>query len=304
MVTLTLAVAAVVATLTTLLLWAARPPGDAGVLEWAARYDLALRLEDREPVRRQLRRGRLLRTGGFVVPFAIWVGTGIYWTAVVERPMPRFPLGWIANPAAWATGYLVGAVVAELTRPSGRRQPVRGAALVPRRLADYVPAWMPWTARGLAAAIVVLAQFNHADDAGGSDPWPLRPSFIAAFAAVAVTVLIEVALRVVVRRPQPVASTAELSVDDALRSSSVHRIAGAGMAALMFLLANQLGVLPRHWWAVGALLALVCYGLAIGCWRDLTSPIWWPVRRGRSRSAPDPREPDSPPGPGPRRRPA
>ena len=303
MVTFTL-VLAVVATLTTLLVWAARPPGDAGVLEWATRYDLALRLEDREPVRRQLRRGRLLRTVGFAVPFAIGAGALLYWAEVVERPIPRFPLGWLADPATWATGYLVGAVVAELTRPSGRRQPVRGAALVARRLADYVPAWMPWTARGLAAAIVVLAPFDNAAEAGGSRSWLQRPSFITALAAIAVTALVEIALRVVVRRPQPVASTAELSVDDALRSSSVHRIAGAGMAALLFLLTNRLGVLPERWWVVGGLLLLVCYGLAIGCWRDLTSPIWWPVRRSRPRFVPDPGGPGTPPAPGARRRPA
>jgi hypothetical protein len=83
-----------------------------------------------------------------------------------------------------------------------------------------------------------------------------------------------------VRLRPPVAGTGELAVDDALRSTGLHRAAGAGLAALLFLLGNQLGVLDRRWWVLTGFLALVCYGLAIGCWKDLTSPLWWPIRRG------------------------
>jgi hypothetical protein len=102
---------------------------------------------------------------------------------------------------------------------------------------------------------------------------------------------VELALRVMVRRPQPVATTAELAVDDALRSTSIHRAAGAGLAAQLFLLPNQLGNLGIRglWGVVAGLGTLLCYGLAIGYWRDLSSPLWWPIRRGVG-----PRPPDQP----------
>jgi hypothetical protein len=98
--------------------------------------------------------------------------------------------------------------------------------------------------------------------------------------------MVEIGLRTMVRRPQPVTSTRELAVDDALRSTALHRAAGAGLAALLFLLGNQLGALDRHWWVLTGFLALVCYGLAIGCWKDLSSPLWWPIRRGAGPQPP------------------
>jgi hypothetical protein len=111
--------------------------------------------------------------------------------------------------------------------------------------------------------------------------------------------LVEVGLRAMVRRPQPLGGTGELAVDDALRSTALHRAAGAGLAALLFLLGNQLGALDRHWWMLTGLLALVCYGLAIGCWKDLTSPLWWPIRRATGPTPQPPIQSRRAPGRGP-----
>jgi hypothetical protein len=108
--------------------------------------------------------------------------------------------------------------------------------------------------------------------------------------------LVEITLRIMVRRTQPVATTDAMAIDDALRSTSIHRAAGAGLAALLFLLPSQLGNLTLHgpWAAVVGVAGLLCYGLAIGCWKDLTSPPWWPIRRGLS---PTPQPPAQPPRP-------
>jgi hypothetical protein len=185
-----------------------------------------------------------------VVPFGIGQGALVWWGLADQRPLPPAPLSVLAFPSAWAAGYLLGGVAAELTRQRPHPRQVRAAILAPRRLADYLPAWMLRSERAVALAVL--------------------------------------GLRAMVRRPQPVASTGELAVDDALRSTSLHRAAGAGLAALLFLLGNQLGALDRHWWALTGFLALVCYGLAIGCWKDLTSPLWWPIRRDTGPRPPHP----------------
>jgi hypothetical protein len=208
------------------------------------------------------------------VPFVIGQGAMVWWGLIYERPLPPLPLSVLSFPSAWATGYLLGAVAAELTRRRPHPRQVRAAILAPRRLADYLPAWMLRAERVVALAVLGLVPL--ASDAPSS-PGRAVPTAIA---AIVVATMVEIGLRTMVRRPQPVTSTRELAVDDALRSTALHRAAGAGLAALLFLLGNQLGALDRHWWVLTGFLALVCYGLAIGCWKDLSSPLWWPIRRG------------------------
>jgi hypothetical protein len=291
-----LAVTAAVGLLVALLRWAARPPDTAAVAGWAARYNLALHPDDYPPVSRQLCRGRWLRTLGCVVPLVIGEGATFWWGEAFGKPLP-LPLAVLAAPSAWAVGYLVGAVAAELTRR--RPQGLRAAALAPRRLADYLPAWMLWAERAVAVAVVALAPL--ARQASTGTPWT-KNSGVTAIAAIGVAILVEIALRVMVRRPQPVVTTGELAIDDALRSTSIHRAAGAGLAALLFLLPSQLGnlTLSGPWRAITGGFGLVCYGLAIGCWKDLTSPLWWPIRRGLGPGprppAQQPRRPQQDPG--------
>jgi hypothetical protein len=271
-----LAIAAV-ALVAWLLRWAARPPTGAAVASWAASHDLTLDPAARGDVSRQLRRGRWLRTLGFVVPFGIGQGAMVWWVLVFERPLPPASMSVLADPSAWAAGYLLGAVAAELTRERPHPRQVRAAVLAPRRLADYLPGWMLWSERAVALAVLGLVPLAS----GG--PGRAVPTAVA---AIVLATTVEIGLRAMVRRPQPVASTGELAVDDALRSTALHRAAGAGLAALLFLLGNQLGVLDRRWWVLTGFLALVCYGLAIGCWKDLTSPLWWPIRRGTGPTPP------------------
>lgn len=288
---LALAMVACTATLALLLCWAARTPGAAELAGWAARYDLELHREDRQWVASELRRGRLLRTLAFVVTLAIGGGASFWWAAKHQVPSAPFPLDVLSHPAAWATGYLVGATAAELTRRRPSPQPIRTAALVPRRLGDYVPAWMLWIERGVALAALALALVGSPAVTGAS---PMTDHPLArGIAAIAIAMVVEVALRYMVRRPQPVASSSELVVDDALRPTAIHRTAGAGLAALLFLLGRQFAGLVGQWWALDGLAYLVCYGLAIGAWKDLSVPMRWPIRRaraaGRSGGPPVPR---------------
>jgi hypothetical protein len=286
-----LVITTAVALLAALLRWAARPPDTAAIAQWAARYNLTLHPDDHHHLSQQLRRGRWLRTLGFVVPFVIGEGATVWWGVAYAQPLPPFPLRLLAAPSAWAVGYLLGAVAAELTRRPPHPRQLRAAALVPRRLADYLPAWMLWAERAVAVAVLALVPLGSS-----GEPWAHSRGITTAVAAIAVVALVEVTLRVMVRRRQPVATTGELAIDDALRSTSIHRAAGSGLAALLFLLPSQLGTLNLGgpWWAIASVAGLMCYGLAIGCWKDLTSPLWWPVRRGIS---PGPRPPAQPPRP-------
>lgn len=144
-------------------------------------------------------------------------------------------------------------------------------------------------------ALAVLALVPLASDT----PWSPGRAIPTAIAAITVATLVEIGLRAIARRPQPLGGTGELAVDDALRSTALHRAAGAGLAALLFLLGNQLGALDRHWWVLTGLLALVCYGLAIGSWKDLISPLWWPIRRGTGPTPQPPIQSRRAPGRGP-----
>jgi hypothetical protein len=285
-----LAITTTVALLVALLRWAARPPDTAAIAQWAARFNLTPHPDDHH-LSQQLRRSRWLRTVGFVVPFVIGGGATVWWGVAYDQPLPPFPLRLLAAPSAWAVGYLLGAAAAELTRRHAHPWQLRAAVLAPRRLADYLPAWMLWAERAVAVAVLALAPL-----ASSGKPWTHSPGSTSAVAAIAVAALVEVTLRVMVRRPQPVATTDELAIDDALRSTSIHRAAGAGLAALLFLLPGQVGSLTLHgpWAAVAGVAGLLCYGLAIGCWKDLTSPLWWPIRRGLS---PTPQPPAQPPRP-------
>jgi hypothetical protein len=285
-----LAITTAVALLGLLLRWAARPPDPAAIATWAASYNLQLHPDEQVYVSNQLRRGRLLRTLGCVIPLVVGQGAMVWWGLVHARPLPA-PLSLLAFPSAWAAGYLLGAVAAELTRPRPHPRPVRAAMLAPRRLSDYLPAWMLWAERAVALAVLALVPLATPGSAGRAK--------VTVIAAITVATLVAVGLRAMVRRPQPLGGPGELAVDDALRSTALHRAAGAGLAALLFLLGNQLAVLDRHWWVLTGVLGLVCYGLAIGCWKDLTSPLWWPIRRGTGPAPPPPIPSPRAPGRGP-----
>src|SRR6266536_4410537 len=247
-----------------LLVWTGRLPTGAAVAAWAGRHGLALDEQTTgDAVRRQLRRGRVARTLGFLAAFAIGEGASIYWTHIhpqvlLPEPPPAapplpVPFSVLASPSGWAAGYLAGALVAELTRPRPDPGKLHAAALTPRTLGGYLSAGM------LAAEGVV---------------------------AVVIAALVEVGLRMIVRRAQPVASTAALGIDNALRSTSVHRVAAAGLAVQLFLLSEQgatafsrLGWSYRLDWLplVAFWLGVLCMALAIGAWTDRGTLSWWPL---------------------------
>lgn len=72
-----------------------------------------------------------------------------------------------------------------------------------------------------------------------------EPQLLIASGLVVITAaLVEAALRVIVRRPQPAVAPDVVSADDAIRSASIQASAGAGVAIVLLLVAAEL-------WAFG-----------------------------------------------------
>jgi hypothetical protein len=265
---------------------------------WVASANVQLSGQSRETVRRYLTWSRRLRTVGaligFLVPFAYVRLTG------------GRDNGW--ELPLMLVGYLLGAAIAEVVFNRPRRQ-AGSALLVPRRLDDYLPAYVIILQRGLAiacvAAALVYATFPH-DLALGTLPDPLR-SFrsvgwlasslgLVAFGVLGVLLAggIEWLQRMIIGRPQPAVGANELEVDDAMRSSSLHVLAGAGIGLLLNVLAVEVSVFlaaltpsgPSFLRWLLPVIALVLWVASIAFWIDLSKPHGFKVRRIRAQRLP------------------
>lgn len=181
-------------------------------------------------------------------------------------------------------GYLLGAILAEVAfhRP-GQRSGV--ALLVPRRLTDYLSRSLLVLQRGLglvSAALPIvyaqtaLPQHGHpAPSVGGFALFGVGGLFIA--------LLTEGLQRMIVSRRQPVTTEGILALDDALRSSSVHVLAGAGIGMLLLLVAGEVAVFTLLGGDLAQssffMLSLVLMLSALFFWLNLTRPHGFRVRR-------------------------
>ena len=263
------------------------------VSRWAGNAGLALTADNRRVVRRYLTCSRRSRRAGGLAGFVL---TNLY-LGITDDSFTGFPFPQIL------AGYVLGAILAEVVvnRP-GRRS---GAALlVPRRLDDYLPGHVLVLQRGLpvVAAVLLPAAFALSPFRDLSPaPTNIAPHTLAGFAvpaafAVGTAVVIEALQRLIVARRQPITGQDDLAVDDAIRSSSLHVLAGAGLAMLLFTVGLEVGVLavfaeasgwpvPLAWiplagLAVGLLLAGVFF------WLRLADPHGFRVRRGRQQEVP------------------
>jgi hypothetical protein len=150
-------------------------------------------------------------------------------------------LGWLAG-AAWAEH--------RLTRPDGSQ---RAASLTPRRVTDYLSRWLFLAPAVTAAATTTIALVGLGLDrksrpeagqmAGGLPPSLTSPDrtvgLVAAIVGAAlIAAFVSLIVRSVVARRQPVTDPALVAADDAIRSSAVHHIAGAGTAAILLIAAH------------------------------------------------------------------
>jgi hypothetical protein len=283
------------------LIWAARAPRQRSIDAWAGAHGLDLDPAERRLVTGWLRRSLRLRTVGFLLPFLAVGLAGTFWEVVnPETPRPLvLRLGWWLAPV----GYLVGVIVAEVSRrrsppaalpdqapaptgaPPGAGPGMRAAALVPRRLGDYLPAWLPHTTRLLALAAVAAGVALVPLPVRTGQGWTDDPALAlgTGLAALLVAGATELLARWLVGRSQPLTKGYRLALDDALRSTSVHATAAAGLALVLLLLARQLNQLagvdaPGIGW-VAVFAGAACLGAAFGCLVDLAQRHRWTVKR-------------------------
>jgi hypothetical protein len=245
---------------------------------WAHDMGLELTPRNEDLVRSYLTRTRTFRAVGALVPLA---APSIYSDVVGEPPPAPFDFG-LFNALI---GYLLGAVLAELVvrRP---RAEVPTASLVPRRVADYLPARLRTILRVSAAAGIALIPLSltlpdRPSDAADLEMLP--PALILTMSLV-ILVGVELLQRYIVGRPQPAVEDDLLRADDAIRSASVHALAGAGIALELLIVAVEIGnmgfisdIQILRWtlpW-----IGLVCFLASLASWVHITRPRHWRVGR-------------------------
>jgi hypothetical protein len=270
-----------------------RGPGPSKEVVWAERYDIELTPGSRQWVAAYLRSGRDLRQiggfGGLIIATSISAATGI--------DLHVSGLVWIL------IGYLVGCVWAELalTRaPSGTQ---RVASLTTRRVADYLPRHirlaqlvLPAATVGLGGLCVLALRAARLDSArvlaSADSTTPglvsITPhsteqllqsgALAAAIIAPLIMVVVWSAQRSVVSRPQPWLDADLVAADDALRSSSVHRLGASSLAAVSLLIASQFGYLTtvtaEFWLDVSRIGAVIAFLSAIVIFRRWSDAPW------------------------------
>jgi hypothetical protein len=260
--------------------------GEEAVERWAQSAGLPLTDENRRVVRRYLTWNRRARRAGGLVGFVL---SNLY-LGIVDHAFAGFPFPFILG------GYLLGAVVAEVVVNRPRRR--SGAALlVARRLDDYLPGRVLALQRGLPLVAVLLpvafalSPFPDLVPSPNVEPHTLAGFAVPAAVAVGTALVIEALQRLIVARRQPIASHNDLAVDDAIRSSSLHVLAGAALAMLLFAVAVEVASLaafaeasawpvPLAWVPLAGLVA-VLLAAAVYFWLRLPDPHGFQVRRGR-----------------------
>jgi hypothetical protein len=233
----------------------AQPVSVDRLARFARRHAVTLTDENRHLAVRYLATTRRWRTAGVVISIAI-SSAYTWWHSRT--------LGWSA--LGMFAGWFAGAIIAEwrLTLPaSGER---RVASLVPRRLRDYLGPWALWTPVGLWALVLAVALRGLIE----GPEWPLVWGPLALLATGVVIVTVG---RHVLNRAQPAGALDLVAVDDALRSRSLHVLAGSAVAAGGYLASIVIGYLAQwgrwfdggglSWWSAVGLLACPLVGVAI-----------------------------------------
>ncbi len=254
---------------------------------WTKAHGIKINDENHRVIRRYLLRGRRIRTVGALGGF-------LGYTVYIWNTHKDLPFGWIV---ATFGGYMLGAAAAEIWALRPQPGSVRTASLTPRHVTDYLPRFAAVALRVVPIATVLLTV-----------TWPLVPKRVDlidvtasgrphldsvigwTIASVVLAILVEVIARRIVNRPQPVASEGLVIVDDAIRSTSLHCLAGAGLALMLGAFArnlSELGLFFHPSWlrtTLTVITAIAFMGTPFA-WLHLGIDQPWVVRRSR-RSQP------------------
>lgn len=159
--------------------------------------------------------------------------------------------------------------------------------------ATYLPGYALFLQRGLATLSLVMIVVYALIEPHARHGQMLGVAGAAAFGLVGagIAVIVEVLQRMIVARRQPVRSTGDVAVDDAMRSSSLHVLAGVGIALLIniageMLLLSLFAITPDPFAGIIAILFFfLIFPTSIFFWFDLVKPHGFRVRRGEKQGA-------------------
>lgn len=260
-----------------------RGTDDAEVRSWVDATGIEVSPDNTLVVRRYLlwswRGRRVGALAGFLSP---WLYSAISGQSINEG-------GWAIS--LMLVGYLLGALVAEVVVNRGR-EPAAIAMMQPRRLIDYLSRRLLTLQRALGALALamifpyVLLQPTASVDLPGAGTIALY-----GLAGASIAVVVEMIERRIVARRQSLSDITDVEVDDAMRSTSIHVVAGAGLALLIQfagpLVAITLvaGIPGEAGGVVGAVTLVLLLLLSLACWTNVAHPTRYRVRRGVRRAA-------------------
>ena len=237
----------------------------AATAAWAGAHGISLTPTTAALAKRYLTRNSRWRVCGAVIGFLLPLKTGV----------PALQL---------IGGYLVGAILSEVTARPMADSTTRSASLLPRQRSDYLPAHTLWVLRGLVTTVVLLAAWLHELPAHNVFPAVPRRALWLAGAAVVLLLVVETAQLHIVRRRQPAVDESMLELDDAIRSSSMQATTGAGISIALLLIGTtvwEIGVRSDvqlfRWMA--PVVALTCLASAVLSWGNVGQDSPWRVKR-------------------------
>jgi hypothetical protein len=209
------------------------------MVSWANWFGLGLTQENRPAVRHYLQWSRRCRTVGGLAGF---LAPTIYFQVVTPGHQPDDVGGWAIT--TMLAGYLLGALIAELViDPPQRRS--GNAVAVPVRLGGYLPTYVVVLQRGLAIAAVLLVGLYALSEPGARFSGLPDLAQVAGLGvgAACMAAVVEAFQRRMVARPRLATSEAGVAADHAMRASSLHVLAGGGIA-LLGMIAGPMFLLP------------------------------------------------------------
>jgi hypothetical protein len=256
---------------------------DAEVRRWADATGVELTPDNTLVVQRYLlwsRRGR--RVGALVGFISPWMYSGIS--------------GWKIDESGWAlalmlVGYLLGALVAEVVVDRSRGTETT-AVMQPRRLVDYLPVRLLQLQRALGVlALAMILPYALLQPAASLDLPGVGTIALYGLGGASIAVIVEMIERRIVARRQSLADITDVEVDDALRSTSIHVVAGAGLALLiqfagpLFAITLVAAIPGEAGGVVGAVTIVLLLLLSLACWINVAHPTRYRVRRGLRSAA-------------------
>jgi hypothetical protein len=185
------------------------------VERFARRHELVITPTNGRQVIAYLATTRRWRATGLACGVCGWLG----WT------LPHRVIG--VNGVLLFAGWFAGALAAEL-RIAGIAGRAPAAVLAPRTADRYLSR----VARSALPASTILCAVLAAVAVLGGTAW-VRATLLLAGALV-VAALVRLARRHVLTRAQPLAPPDELAADNAIRSGSLHALAGSGTALVLY----------------------------------------------------------------------